>query len=275
MRNMWGARYHPDKPEADSTRFISPFDEGTTVDDVYAHDWPSPDALDYGGIGEQCEKYADTYATYGSPWCPFFHEVGWLIGQEPYFIWMHTKPDVVDAITDCIVSYEIEVTRRFLEACDGKLDIAFFGNDFGSQRGLVISPAMWERFLRKPLKRYFDLSHDFGCLVMKHCCGAIRDIIPWFIEDGVDALDPVQVRAAGMDFAGLVRDYGAQLALHGGVDTQHTLPFGSTDDVRAQVRGYRELTRDRGGYIMTGSQSLIEDIPLDNILAMYEENARR
>jgi uroporphyrinogen decarboxylase len=180
----------------------------------------------------------------------------------------------VDAITDCIVSYEIEATRRFLEECDGRLDIAFFGNDYGTQRGLVISPAMWDRFLRRPQKRFFDVSHDFGCTVMLHSCGGVREIIPWLIEDGVEALDPVQVRAKGMDFAGLVCDFGAQLCLHGGVDTQHTLPFGSPDDVRAQVRGYRDLTRERGGYVMTGSQDLIEDIPLDNILAMFDENAR-
>jgi uroporphyrinogen decarboxylase len=274
MRNFWGLRYDPAKAEGDPAKRVFPFDERTTVDDVHAHGWPSPDALDYSGIREQCEKHWGTYATYGSPWCPFFHEVGWLIGQERFFVWMHTKPDVVDAIIDCMVSYEVEVTRRFLEACAGKLDIAFFGNDFGSQRSLVLSPAMWERFLREPLKRFFDVSRDFGCIVMKHSCGAVRDIIPAMIEDGVQALDPVQVRAAGMDFAGLVRDFGSRLAFHGGVDTQRTLPFGTTEEVRAQVRAYRELTRDGGGYIMTGSQDLIEDIPLDNILAMYDENAR-
>ena len=128
--------------------------------------------------------------------------------------------------------------------------------------------------MRRPLKRFFDVSRDFGCVVMKHSCGAVRDIIPSMMEDGVDALDPVQVRAAGMDFAGLVRDFGARLAFHGGVDTQRTLPFGSAEEVRAQVRAYREITREGGGYIMTGSQDLIEDIPLDNILAMYDENAR-
>jgi len=273
LTNFWGVRHHPDKDYHDPSA-ISPFDENTTVDDVYAHDWPSPDALDYSGIRAQCEKHYDTYTTYGSPWCPFFHEVGWIIGQEPFFIWMHTKPEVVDAIIDCVVSYEVEVTRRFLEACDRMLDIAFYGNDFGTQRGLVVSPAMWERFLRKPLKRYFDVSRDFGCVVMKHSCGAVRDIIPAMMEDGMQALDPVQVRAAGMDFAGLVRDFGDRLTFHGGVDTQHTLPFGSVEEVRDQVRAYREITRDGGGYIMTGSQDLIEDIPLDNILAMYDENAR-
>jgi len=69
-----------------------------------------------------------------------------------------------------------------------------------------------------------------------------------------------------------VRDFGGRLTFHGGVDTQRTLPFGSTADVRAEVRAYRQLTRERGGYILCGSQEFIEDIPLDNILAMYEEN---
>jgi uroporphyrinogen decarboxylase len=271
---MWGLRHRPEDPGDGQPNWIPPFHEGTTLDDVYAHDWPDPDALDYSTILPQCEKYYGQYATFGAPWSPFFHEVGWLIGQENFFVWMITKPDVVQAIVGGMVDYEVEATRRFLEAADGKLDLTYFGNDFGTQRGLVISPEMWQQFFRQPLKRYFDVSHDYGCRVMKHSCGAVRDIIPWMIEDGVDILDPIQVRAAGMDFPGLVRDFGDRLTFHGAVDTQRTLPFGTTEDVRAEVRSYLDLTRERGGYILCGSQEFIEDIPLDNILAMYDENSR-
>jgi uroporphyrinogen decarboxylase len=133
---------------------------------------------------------------------------------------------------------------------------------------------MWRRFIRKPLKRYFDLAHDFGCKVMLHSCGSVRVIIKDLIEDGLDMLDPIQIRAAGMDLPSLVRDFGDKLCFHGGVDTQHTLPFCGVAEVRTLVRGFRDLTRETGGYVMTGSQELIEDIPLDNILAMYDENLR-
>ena len=85
-------------------------------------------------------------------------------------------------------------------------------------------------------------------------------------------LDPIQVAATGMDLAGLVRDFGQALCFHGGVDTQRTLPFGSTEDVRSEVRSYLDLTREKCGYILCGSQEFIEDIPLENILAMYDEN---
>ena len=274
MRDMWGRRRREEDRGDGLPNDISPFDEGTTVDDVHSHPWPDPEALDHTSVREECARHYDTYATYGSPWSPFFHEVGWLIGQERFYIWMTTKPDVVEAIIQHVVDYEVAATRRFLQAADGLIDITYFGNDFGTQRGLFISPRMYERFIHRPLKRYFDVSHEYGCTVMKHSCGAVRGLIPIFIEDGVDILDPVQVNAAEMALPGLVRDFGGQICFHGGLDTQTTLPFGTVQDVRDQVRSYRNLTRERGGYILCGSQEFIEDIPLDNILAMYDENSR-
>ncbi len=275
MRNMWGVRKRQADPGDGVPHKLYAFTAQSTVDDVHAHPWPDPDALDYSGVRADCERYYGTYATYGGPWSPFFHEVGWTIGDENFLVWMTTKPDVVDAVIEHIVDYEIEVTRRFLDAADGMLDIAYVGNDFGTQRGLFISPEMWSRFIRKPLKRFFDLySHEYGCKVMKHSCGSVRGIIPLLIEDGVDILDPIQPAAAGMDLAGLVRDFGDCLSFHGGVDTQRTLPFGTVEDVRAEVRSYIEMTRERGGYILCASQEFIEDIPLENILAMYDENRR-
>jgi len=274
MRTMWGAKQREKDPGDGQPNQILPFTEDSTVEDVHQHVWPDPDALDFSNVREQCRKYHGEYATFGAPWSPFFHEVGWLIGQEDFLMWMHTKPEVVHAIIQHVVDYEVEATRRFLKAADGMIDITYFGNDFGTQRGLFVSPRMWSEFFRKPLKRYFDVSHDYGCKVMKHSCGAVRDIIPLFIEDGVNILDPVQVAASGMDLAGLVRDFGGDICFHGGVDTQRTLPFGSTADVRAEVRSYLDLTRESGGYILSGSQDFIEDIPLDNILAIYDENLK-
>jgi len=274
MRTMWGARCRETDPGDGCPNCVPPFTEDSSVDDVHAHPWPDAKRLDYSTVAEQCRRHYGEYATYGAPWSPFFHEVGWLIGQEDFMVWMHTKPEVVHAIIQHVVDYEVEATRLFLEAADGMIDITYFGNDFGTQRGLFISPEMWHAFIRKPLKRYFDVSHDNGCKVMKHSCGAIRDIIPSLVEDGVDVLDPIQVAATGMDLAGLVKDFGADICFHGGVDTQRTLPYGSTDEVRAEVRSYLDLTRDTGGYILCGSQEFIEDIPLENILAMYDENQR-
>jgi uroporphyrinogen decarboxylase len=274
QRDMWGARHREVDGDTSRPYYIPPFDEHSTVDDVHANAWPDPAAVDVSAARARCEKYYGTYATFGAPWSPFFHEVGWIVGQQDFYEWLGTKPDVMAAIIDHVVDYEVAVSRRYFEACRGVLDIAFFGNDFGTQRSLFISPAMWHRFFRGPLKRFYDAAHDFGCKVMQHSCGAVRDIIPPLIEDGVDILDPIQIRADGMAFDGLVDDFGGRLTLHGAVDTQHTLPFGSEADVRAQVRSYLDRTREGGGYILCSSQHLIEDIPTANILGMYDENLK-
>lgn len=274
VTTMWGPKCREEDPGDGQPNYLSPFNDDTTVDDVWAHVWPDPDQIDYSQVREQCLEFYGEYATYGSPWCPFFHEAGWIIGPEDFYIWMYTKPEVTHAIIEHIVDYEIEVTRRFLDAADGMIDITYFGNDFGTQRGLVISPEMWHTYISKPLKRFYDISHDYGCKVMQHSCGSIRGIIPWLIEAGLDILDPIQTAATDMGLAGLARDFGTDLCFHGGVDTQHTLPFGSEADVRAETRSYLDLCREAGGYILAGSQEFIEDVPLENILAMYDENQR-
>lgn len=271
-QSLWGFKERSSNPGDGRPMVLPVFNENTTVREVHDHPWPDPDCLSIVGIRADCDRYRGQYALYGAPWVPFFHQAAWCIGQENFYVMMGTNPKVIHAIIGHIVDFGVAVTRRYLEAA-GKIDIAYFGNDFGTQRGLTISPAMWRKFIRKPLKRYFDTAHEYGCKVMQHSCGSVRDIIPCLIKDGVDVLNPIQVRAAGMEFAGLHRDYGKRLTFYGAVDTQRTLPFGTPDDVRSQVREYVSLCRN-GGYILAGSQVLIEDIPVDNILAMYELNLR-
>jgi uroporphyrinogen decarboxylase len=94
-------------------------------------------------------------------------------------------------------------------------------------------------------------------------------LLPLFIEAGVDILDPVQVSAKGMGLASLAAEFGTQIVLHGGIDTQHLLPEGSPDEVGQAVREALELFAGRGGYILAPSQILGTDIPVENVLAMY------
>ena len=272
-RNMWGVRYKD--PEGGPVRQIPPFDDDTTLDEIHAHDWPDPAKLDLSWVKPECEKHFEKYAVYGSPWGPFFHEAWWLMGQENFYVWMYTKPDHLRACIDHIVDFEMVSTTRFIEAAGGMLDFTYFGNDFGSQRGSLMSPELFDTFIRPSVKRYYDLSHGHGLDVMQHSCGGIRELIPFLIQDGVNVIDPVQTYATGMEFDGLVRDFGSRVTFHGGVDTQTTLPFGTTEEVRNEVRHYLKTTKGKGGYILMSSQEYIEDVPLDNILAVYEEGGRR
>jgi uroporphyrinogen decarboxylase len=105
---------------------------------------------------------------------------------------------------------------------------------------------------------------------MHHDDGAIRPLIPELIEIGIDVLNPVQWRCKGMDREGLVRDFGKSLIFHGAVDNQHTLPFGTPEDVRAEVRENLRIFREAKGYIVAPCHNLQPNTPTANILALYE-----
>jgi uroporphyrinogen decarboxylase len=271
---MWGVKRKETGPSIGSGAMYGPFDETTTLENVENHDWPDPDVLDFSYVRQECQNHHENYAVYGSPWCHFFHEAADMFGQENFLVFMYTKPEIVKAAIDKIVDFEIEATRRFLDAAEGLIDITFFGNDFGTQRGLFISPELWEKFIRPVVKKFIDISHDYQCRVMLHSCGSIRDIIPALIEDGVDLLDPVQTRAKEMDLPGLLNDFGGKITFHGGIDTQHTLPFGTTQDVKNEVDSYVSQAKKHGSYILASSQEFTEDIPLQNVLEMYKPKYR-
>jgi uroporphyrinogen decarboxylase len=110
--------------------------------------------------------------------------------------------------------------------------------------------------------------------VLFHSCGAIRNIIPDLIEIGLDILYPIQTRAAGMEPGRLKTDFGDRLTFYGGVDTQWTMPYSTPDDVRREVRERIEVLGRGGGYIVSTTHVLMNDVPPENVVALYEEATR-
>ena len=125
--------------------------------------------------------------------------------------------------------------ERILEAARGRIDLVLCGDDFGTQRGPLISPATFDRLFAPKKKELFDLVHSFGAKVTHHCCGSSRALIPRFIACGMDALQTIQPPAAGMNPYGLKRDFGGKLALHGAVDVQGWLQQADAAGDRTEV----------------------------------------
>lgn len=274
-RDLWGVRLRTEPPTGwDVAERAYPFHETDTPADVERYPWPRPEdvPIDRVGLRQRMAAARERYVVVGVPWCPFFHEVGRVMPQEEYFMAMFTNPALVHAVTERIVGYFIALTRRYLDAVGDLADVVAYGNDFGTQRGLFIGPEQWNTFVRPYLKRFYDLAHAYDLRAFQHSCGAVRELIPALIQDGLNILDPIQTASTDMKLDGLLRDFGGQLVFHGGVDTQEVLPFGSADDVRRIVRDYRNWSRRSSGYILASSQAYLKDIPLDNIMAVYEEN---
>jgi uroporphyrinogen decarboxylase len=142
---------------------------------------------------------------------------------------------------------------------------------YSSETNVGASP-MWEEFVKPHVARFIDLGKQVGLKTMFHSCGAVRDLIPHWIELGLDALNPIQRRARGMELAGLKRDFGARLTFHGGVDHQQVLPFGSVEDVRREVHEVIDALAPGSGFCLAASHDLLlDEFPPENILTMYDE----
>jgi uroporphyrinogen decarboxylase len=152
------------------------------------------------------------------------------------------------------------------------IDVMSLADDYGTQASQLISPNMYRRLL-KP--RYAVLLAEMRRLAPEvitffHSCGNVRPLIPDFIELGVDILNPIHIRAAGMEPAALKRDFGRDLVFWGGgVDTQGVLPHGTPVEVRDDVRRNLEALAPGGGYVFNTVHNIQPDVPPANIMAMY------
>jgi uroporphyrinogen decarboxylase len=158
------------------------------------------------------------------------------------------------------------------EACDGLIDVTQVTDDFGTQAGPMINLKVFREFYAPHLRRFIDLAHSFGIKVFHHDDGAIRTFIPDLVEMGVDILNPLQWTCPGMDLKELKKDFGQKLCFHGGVDNQRVLPFGTTEEVRKEVRHCIDaLASDQTAYILAPCHNIQSITPLENIIAMYSE----
>ena len=158
---------------------------------------------------------------------------GWALrGYERMLSDFALKPDLADAILEIPYRYHLAAAKKLVEM---GVDMIWMGDDVGAQHAMLISPGMWRRFLKPRMANFIAELKAINpqVKVAYHSDGVIYPIIPDLIEIGLDVLNPIQ--PASMDPARLKREYGDRLCFWGSLDEQHTLPFGSADDVRTEV----------------------------------------
>lgn len=244
-----------------------PLRSAQTVADLARFPWPTADQWDYSGIARGLAAHGDKATESQSR--GFFEIAHFMRGMDAFLMDLAADPPMACAIMDHIIEHLLERARRMLEAGGGRYAIFEYNDDIASQRGLVMSPEMWRRYLKPRLARFCALYHSHGARVRYHSCGAVREVIPDLIDVGVDILNPVQALATGMDPFELKREFGRDLTFHGGVDIQdfliHATPAQVADHTRRMMD---EVGRD-GGFILAGSHSIQADTPIENVVALF------
>jgi uroporphyrinogen decarboxylase len=195
--------------------------------------------------------------------------------MEEFFVKLYTHPGVAEAIINKCFEFYYELDRLTFEANPGKIDMYFIGNDFGSQRALLMSPDMWRKSYKPYIAKLIAQAKSQGCVTAVHSCGDIHDIIGDFIEIGVDAINPIQIGADNMKPEDLIAEYGADCVFFGGIDENVVLQYGTEEEVRAETRRIIDTFGKYGRYITAASHDyLLPEIPAKSIVAMFDEAKR-
>ena len=268
--DVYGIRLKDVHYEAGTYAEVAEFvlDNAQTPEEIEAHRWPRADWFDFSGLPEACERRQDYAIVVHGP--GVFQRVTWLRPMDKVLMDMMLQPDMAVTLMGKLTDFHEAYYSRFLEAGQGKIDILYVTDDYGWQKGPLMSPLLWRQFVAPNLKRIVDVAHRHGAKFMLHSCGSVRQLIPDLIQVGVDVLDPVQTQATGMNPDELKAEFGHRLSFHGAVDTQTTLPFGSADDVRREVEHHIAVLGQAGGYILAPTHNVQPDTPLENILTMYQ-----
>lgn len=241
-------------------------------------DSPGPNPLDptrFVGMRETARRVAEeekravvvTQMTAG-----IAEMAAWMRGYEDYYIDLALNHQLVGRLMDKVKQTKAAYWERVLEEVGDYLDVMMLGDDFGGQNRLLMSPKTWRELIKPRLKELFDFLHSKSKgKVFLHSCGSIREVIPDLIEIGVDILNPVQLSAAGMDSAGLKREFGKDLTFWGGgIDTQLVLPRGTPEEVRSEVRRRLKDLMPGGGFVFNPVHNIQGDVPAQNLMAMWE-----
>jgi uroporphyrinogen decarboxylase len=246
-----------------------------TVEDL--DEYPFPDGSDpsrFVGLRERAlEMRENTPYALSSTICGVSYETCWYMrGLERWFMDMIENPAFCEALIDRTSGYWVDWMAGFLGEVGDLLDVIMIGDDLAGQYGPLFSPQFYRAVVRPRQQRVIDaIKVHSKAKIWYHTCGDCTEYIPDLIEMGIDALNPVQISAPGMDPKKLKEKWGQEIVFWGGgIDSQHVLPFATPEQVRQEVRRNVEIFKPGGGYVFNNVHNIQAGVPPENIVAMYE-----
>jgi uroporphyrinogen decarboxylase len=196
-----------------------------------------------------------------------------LRGMEDFLVDLLVDEQNAGRLLDKILQIKIEYWQMTLEDISDVVDVIAEGDDFGTQASQLISTKIFRKMIKPRLAELISFIKQKApnAFIFFHSCGNIRELLPDFIEMGIDCINPVHITAIGMEPTALNKDFGDDIVFWGGgIDTQMTLPYGSPQQVREEVKRNINALAPSGGFVFNTIHNIQPDVPPANVIAMYE-----
>lgn len=229
-----------------------------------------PDPLEesqYDHCRELIKRYGKDKWIIGSCQCSIFEASWYLRGLDQFMMDMAINQDYANALMDKVMQFPLNAAKKYIEL---GVDMLWFGDDVSTQTTMMISPAMWREYLKPRYSKIFAECKKMNpnIKIAYHSCGNCDAIIDELIEVGLDVLNPIQ--PAAINPFETKKKYGKRIALYGGLDVQNTMPFGTPNDVKLDVKRLIEECGKGGGYLLSPAHHIQSDTSNENIFAFYE-----
>ncbi len=213
-----------------------------------------------------CENHKDKFLVGGLGWGLF--EISWsLRGFENILMDSVIEPDFYEELLDKLMNLYLAFVDY---TCDLPIDAIMFGDDWGDQRGIILGPELWRKFLKPRWAKIYNAVHAKGKYVISHSCGSVVDVIPDLIEMGLDVLESVQPEARGMNPYELKKKFGDKITFWGCLGTQEILPYGTPDDIKKEIKRLCAEMGRGGGFILAPAKPLQPETSAENAAAVVE-----
>jgi uroporphyrinogen decarboxylase len=271
--NFWGIPYARSVDAFGAKHWVvkePPLGAMTSVNEVRQYRWPRADWWNFD-IHDVLDRLEESNASWISLFgSSIFGRACELRGMERAFYDMAEENEIIDVILDQVTEFFIAMTERALSAAQGRIHMIESLDDYGTQRGLLMSGAMFRAYIKPRLKRYNDVVKKHGLVVYHHTCGSIFPLIDDLLDAGVQVLDPLQFSARGMDPGLMVKTYGDRLTFHGGIDIQQVVPRLATEEMLGEARRVVDVMSQRRGYIFAGTHCFQADASPEKIVALFD-----
>jgi len=229
--------------------------------------WPDVDALwaqHHEQLAQSLAARPQRYRTAGLSFGLF--ERSWTLrGFTGVLMDMAAEPAFCEELFDAIMDHQMRIVSYLLTL---DIDAIWFSDDWGQQRGLIMGPDHWRRYIKPRKARMIAQVHQAGKKAILHCCGSVTEIMPDIIAIGLDCLQSLQPEA--MDVFALKHLYGRDIALWGGGPSQSLIPFGTPGRIREHFRRLRDELSAGGGYICGPAKAIMTDTSVPNAIATIE-----